>query len=59
MERLLATGSPSFRKLGLDPGRLGEEEMIDLVLAEPRLLRRPIVVDGDRVLVGGRAAEMA
>ena len=56
MAVIFAAGSPAFKKLGLDPNDLTDEWMIDLVLSEPRMLRRPIVVDGDRVLVGGRAA---
>jgi len=59
MAPIFASGSPAFKKLGLDPALLSDEEMIELVLAEPRLLRRPILVDGERVLVGGRAVSSA
>jgi arsenate reductase-like glutaredoxin family protein len=36
-------GSPTFRKLGLDREKLTEDELIDLMLDEPRLVRRPVV----------------
>ena len=56
MRTLFAFGSPSFRRLGRDPEGLTEAEMMDLVLAEPRLLRRPLLVTGDgRVLAGATA----
>jgi arsenate reductase-like glutaredoxin family protein len=39
--------SPSFKKLGLEKDRLGDNELIDLMLKEPRLVRRPVVrIDG-------------
>lgn len=44
--------SPSFRKLGLDLDSLTDEQMLTMMLDEPRLIRRPILVVGDRVIVG-------
>ena len=39
--------SPSFKKLGLQPEKLGDNELIDLMLKELRLIRRPVVrIDG-------------
>jgi arsenate reductase-like glutaredoxin family protein len=39
--------SPSFKKLGLERDKLGDKELIDLMLKEPRLVRRPVVrIDG-------------
>ncbi|HEY96949.1 MAG TPA: hypothetical protein G4O16_02060 [Dehalococcoidia bacterium] len=39
--------SPSFKKLGLEPDNLSDSELIDLMLKEPRLVRRPVVrIDG-------------
>ncbi|UCC16858.1 MAG: hypothetical protein JSU58_10970 [Dehalococcoidales bacterium] len=35
--------SPSFKKLGLDREKLSDNELIDLMLQEPRLVRRPVV----------------
>jgi arsenate reductase-like glutaredoxin family protein len=39
--------SPSFKKLNLDSDELSDDELIDLMLKEPRLVRRPVVhIDG-------------
>jgi len=56
---IFAFGSPAFKKLERDPEGFSEEELLALALSEPRLLRRPLLVDGDRVLVGGRAVREA
>ena len=45
--------SPSFRKLGLDRGSLTDDQLISMMLDEPRLIRRPLVkIDGK--LIDGR-----
>jgi arsenate reductase/regulatory protein spx len=49
--------SPSVKKMGLDVGALSDTEMKRLMLEEPRLLRRPILKRGRKVLVGFRVAE--
>jgi len=37
----------SFAKLGLDRDKLTDDELIELMLKEPRLVRRPVVlIDG-------------
>jgi arsenate reductase len=42
-----------FRKLGLDPADYVEREpVIELLLQRPALLQRPVVVRGDRAIVG-------
>jgi len=39
--------SPSFKQLGLEREKLCDNELIDLMLKEPRLVRRPVVrIDG-------------
>jgi arsenate reductase len=39
--------SPSFKQLGFEREKLSDEELIDLMLKEPRLVRRPVVrIDG-------------
>jgi len=48
---VFAAKSPSVKKLGLDPATLTDAEMLDWILKEPRLLRRPLlVVDGQIVV---------
>jgi arsenate reductase-like glutaredoxin family protein len=40
--------SPSFKQLGLERDKLSDKELIDLMLKEPRLIRRPVVqIDGE------------
>lgn len=41
--------SPSFKRLGLSRENLGDDELVDLMLKEPRLTRRPIVHIDDNV----------
>jgi arsenate reductase-like glutaredoxin family protein len=54
----VAVSSPSFKKLERPLDSFSEEELLEMVLAEPRLLRRPLLVTDDgRVLTGGKAVE--
>ena len=40
--------SPSFKQLGLEREKLTDNELINLMLKEPRLFRRPVVrLDGE------------
>jgi arsenate reductase-like glutaredoxin family protein len=41
--------SPSFKKLGLDRDELSDNQLIDLMLKEPRLVRRPVIRIGNDV----------
>ena len=51
--------SPSARKLGLDRDTVSPDELISLMLEEPRLIRRPLIrVDG-RLVVGTDKRAMA
>jgi len=39
--------SPSFKQLGLERDKLNDNALIELMLKEPRLVRRPVVrIDG-------------
>jgi arsenate reductase len=44
--------SPSFKQLGLEKEKLTDNELIDLIVKEPRLVRRPVVRIGDKVYFG-------
>ena len=57
LRELFSFRSPSFRKLGLDPDSLSDDEMLSLMMGDPRLIRRPLVVAGGRVIVGNDPAE--
>ena len=41
--------SPSFNKLGLERDKLSDNDLIELMLKEPRLVRRPVVRVQDKV----------
>ena len=45
--------SPSFRKLGLSRNEMTEGQMLDLMLGEPRLIRRPLIQTSDGDLIVG------
>ena len=51
--------SPSFKKLGMKPESLGEDELIDMMAGEPRLIRRPVVKIGTRVYFGADVKTLA
>ena len=51
--------SPGFKKLGVDREKLGNNELIELMLKEPRFVRRPVVrIDGN-VYFGADATALA
>ena len=49
---LVSTRSPQYKALGLDTKKVSDAELIALMVKEPRLLRRPILDLGDRLLIG-------
>ena len=52
LSQLFARRSPSLKQMGLADQELSEAQMLDLMLKEPRLVRRPLVRLGDRLLIG-------
>ena len=48
---VLRTREPLVEQLGLDDPGVSDEEMIALMVANPALLQRPIVVRGDRAVL--------
>ena len=51
--------SPSFKKIGMDRNKLGEDDLINLMLREPRLIRRPLVRIDDGVFFGADSKVLA
>ena len=49
---LLSGRSPQLKALGLDRREPSDDELIALMAREPRLLRRPLLHDGRRLIVG-------
>jgi arsenate reductase len=58
----LVRKDPFFKELGLDAADYTEPAaVVDLLVEHPRLMQRPLLVKGDRVVIGRpkeRAAEM-
>ena len=49
---LLSTRSTQYKALGLDRKKVSDTELVALMVKEPRLLRRPLVQAGDRLVIG-------
>ncbi|WP_295800322.1 arsenate reductase (glutaredoxin) [uncultured Microbulbifer sp.] len=49
---LLRKGEDEFKALDLKDPSLSEDQLIDAMHAHPRLIERPIVVKGDRAVLG-------
>ena len=49
---LMRTGEPQYLALGLDDTALSDDELIAALAAHPQLLQRPIVVRGERAIIG-------
>lgn len=53
LSEVFSWNSPSFKALGLSADSLDDEALLQLMLKEPRLIRRPLVKVGDRLVIGG------
>lgn len=51
--------SPSVKALGLDQAKLADKDLINLMLKEPRLIRRPIAKIGKSVYFGADSKVLA
>ena len=45
--------SPSFKALGRPAESLADDDLVELMLQEPRLIRRPLVVVNGHLVIGG------
>ncbi len=49
---LLRTGEAEYAELGLAHEALGEDALVEAMSRHPRLIERPILVAGDRAVIG-------
>jgi len=49
---IFSWNSPSFKKLGLARSELTDQDLIRMMLGEPRFIRRPLTVLGGQIIVG-------
>lgn len=59
VRRIFSFNSPSFRKLGRTAESFADEELMELIAAEPRFLRRPLLVNERAVVIGVAAIRAA
>ena len=55
IDQIFARRSPSLKKMGLAGQELSEDEMVRLMLQEPKLVRRPMTRVGNQLFVGAGA----
>lgn len=49
---LLSTRTSQYKALGLDTKKVSDEQLVALMAKEPRLLRRPLTLAGNRLVIG-------
>ena len=50
---LMRKGEDKYSELGLGNNQsLGRDQLIEIMIANPRLIERPIVIGGDQVVIG-------
>jgi arsenate reductase-like glutaredoxin family protein len=52
LDKLVDRESPRYAELGLRHARLTDERMLDKLVEEPRLLRMPLVRNGNALTIG-------
>lgn len=57
LDKVLSVRSPAFKALGLDASQLTSSRAIDLMLDEPNLIRRPLILGKSKVVFGHVPAE--
>src|SRR5687768_10645904 len=52
------TRSPDYKERGLDVSNMTKKQAIDLMMEEPNLIRRPLVVSGNKAVFGFKEDEL-
>lgn len=58
MEEILSTRSQRFKNLDVDVNDLTVSELLEMLSEEPQLLKRPILTNGEQVVVGYNQSAM-
>lgn len=56
---VLSTRSTAYRDRELDAETISDDDFLDLMVEEPKLLRRPIITKGDQVVIGHNPRQLA
>ncbi|UII54838.1 Spx/MgsR family RNA polymerase-binding regulatory protein [Cytobacillus spongiae] len=51
-DELLAKRSQNFKEIGVDVNDLPISKVVQMIIDDPKLLRRPIITDGKKLIVG-------
>jgi arsenate reductase len=51
-QQLLRTGEDAYKNLGLNDPTLTDAQLIDAMVSQPKLIERPILVVGDKAVIG-------
>ena len=49
---LIRTGEPEYREMGLSDPTMDDDALLEVMAKHPRLIQRPIIVHGDRAIIG-------
>ncbi|MDP4162836.1 MAG: Spx/MgsR family RNA polymerase-binding regulatory protein [Bacillota bacterium] len=52
LDEILATRSQKFKHLGIDVNELSLSKVVKMLIEDPTLLRRPIITDGKKLIIG-------
>jgi arsenate reductase len=50
--QLLRTGEDEYKSLGLADSGLSEQQLIAAMASHPKLIERPVLVNGDKAVIG-------
>ncbi|WP_440467018.1 arsenate reductase (glutaredoxin) [Pseudomonas sp. YH-1] len=50
--QLLRTGEDEYKELNLANPALGDDQLIEAMVSHPKLIERPIVIVGDKAVIG-------
>ena len=55
---VFSSRSPSFKKLNVELDSLTDDDMVKMMLEEPRLIKRPLIRCGEKLIIGNKKSEI-